>query len=257
MLAGIKLFDLTGKTALVTGGSKGLGYAIAEGFASAGASVALLARNEAEVSAASDRLAIDSAQKTLAIRGDVTNEADVRAAVDATLGAFGALDILVNSAGINIRGPIDELTLEQFREVNRINVEGTWLMSRAVVAHMKDHRGGRTINLASALGLVGLGDRTPYCASKGAIVQMTRALAIEVAPFNITVNAICPGPFLTEMNLAVKDDPKFVQFILGATALGRWGELEEIQGSAIYLASAAGGYTTGATLVVDGGWTAR
>jgi gluconate 5-dehydrogenase len=122
---------------------------------------------------------------------------------------------------------------------------------------MKKAGGGKIINLASTLGLVGLANRTPYTASKGAVVQMTRALGLELAPFNINVNAICPGPFLTEMNLAIADSEESKKFIVGATALGRWAELREIQGAAIFLASDAASYMVGSMLTVDGGWTAR
>ena len=226
MLPGIKLFDLTNKTAIVTGGSKGLGLAMAEGLASAGANL-------------------------------VTSEEEIQKAVATTIKEFGSIDILINNAGINIRGPIDELSYEDFKKVQQTNVDGTWLPSKAVVPQMKKQKSGRIINLASTLGVVGLANRTPYATSKGAVVLMTRALALELAPFNITVNAICPGPFLTDMNIPIKDDENTKKFIIGAVALERWGELKEIQGAALYLASAASSYTTGSLITVDGGWTAR
>lgn len=257
MLPGIKLFDLMNKTAIVTGGSKGLGLAMAEGLASAGANIVIISRNEKEGKAAAEKIIKEYKTKAIAISATVTSEEEIQKAVATTIKEFGSIDILINNAGINIRGPIDELSYEDFKKVQQTNVDGTWLPSKAVVPQMKKQKSGRIINLSSTLGVVGLANRTPYATSKGAVVQMTRALALELAPFHITVNAICPGPFLTDMNIPIKDDENTKKFIVGAVALERWGELQEIQGAALYLASAASSYTTGSLITVDGGWTAR
>lgn len=256
-LPGIKQFDLTGKAAVVTGGSKGLGLAMAAGLASAGADLLLVNRNAAEGQAAAEQLAQDFNVKAHAFAADVTKQDEAEAMAARAVELFGKIDILINSAGINIRGPIDELKLDDFTKVMDVNVTGTWLCCRAVVPQMKAQGDGRIINLASTLGLVGLANRTPYTASKGAVVQMTRALALELAPFRINVNAICPGPFLTEMNVPIAHTDEAKNFVVGATALGRWGELREIQGAAIFLASEAATYLVGTMLTVDGGWTAK
>ena len=256
-LPGIKLFDLTGRTALITGGSKGLGLAMAAGLASAGADVLLVSRHLAEAEAAAQQLTREFGRKAVGLAADVAVAAEVDALFAAATRDLGQIDILINSAGINIRGPIAELTPEQFDQVMNVNVRGTWLCCRAALAGMRARKWGRILNLASAIGLVGLAGRTPYTASKGAVVQMTRTLSLEVAADGITANAICPGPFLTEMNLSIADTEDGKKFVVGATALKRWARLEEIQGAAIYLASDAASYVTGAMLAVDGGWTAQ
>lgn len=257
MLPGIKQFDLSGKAAIITGGSKGLGLAMAAGLASAGADVMLVNRNGVDGVSAARQLSKDFGIKAISFAADIASQEQTENMAAAAMDSFGKIDILINSAGINIRGPIDEITLNDFNKVMEVNVNGSWLCCRAVTPFMKKNRSGSIINLASTLGLVGLANRTPYTASKGAIVQMTRGLALELAPFNIRVNAICPGPFLTEMNIPIADTEEGQKFVVGATALGRWGEMREIQGAAIFLASDAGSYLVGSMLTVDGGWTAR
>lgn len=256
-LPGIKQFDLTGQVAIITGGSKGLGLAMAAGLASAGADVLLASRNIDEGQAAAEQLTEEFGKRAIAFSGDVTQPGVNDAMVQLAVETFGKVDILVANAGVNIRGPIDELSTDQFQQVMDVNVKGVWLSCRAAIPVMKRAQYGRLVLLASSLGLVGLADRTPYCSSKGAVVQMTRALGLELAKTGITCNAICPGPFLTPMNVPIADDEQTKKSIVGAVAMERWGQMREIQGAAMLLASPASSYMTGSTITVDGGWTAQ
>lgn len=250
-------FRLDGRTALVVGGNRGLGIEMAKALAEAGASIFIAARDEARNAEACALISELFSRPCTARKCDITNANDVAATVAEAADKFGTVDILINSAGINIRGPIDGVTPVDFDKVQRVNVNGTWLMCREVVPHMKRQRYGRIINIGSMLSVVGMAERTPYAASKGAVLQMTRALAIELARDNITVNAILPGPFATEMNLPLTQDPEKYAAFVSRIPMGRWGELHEIGGLALYLASNASSYVTGAAFSIDGGWSAQ
>lgn len=248
-------FRLDGRTAIVTGGTKGLGLAMAEGLAEAGADVGIVSRNQDETQATADQIAQATGRKARGYRCDVTVAADVDGLVEQVLADFGRIDILVNNAGVNIRGSIDSLTLEEFTQVQNINVVGPWLMCKAVGKHMVAQGYGRVVNIGSTLSIIALPGRTPYASSKGAIWQMTRALALEWAPHGITVNCMMPGPFATEMNQSLMDDPQAYKDFIAKIPLGRWGDLEEIKGLALFLASDASSFVTGAGVTIDGGWT--
>ena len=256
-LPGIHLFDLTGKNAIVTGGSQGLGLAMAEGLASAGANIAIVNRNEQKGIAAAKRIKELYDVEAISIIADVTQEEQTLKMAQVAIATFGKIDILINNAGISVRGGIEEVSAADFKRVMDVNVTGVWLCTKALTPHMKANKNGRIINTGSTLGLVGYAERSTYVASKGAVVTMTKGLALELAPWNINVNAICPGPFLTEMSQATANSPEANKMIVDSTALERWGELKELQGIAIYLASDAATYTVGAAISVDGGWVAK
>jgi NAD(P)-dependent dehydrogenase (short-subunit alcohol dehydrogenase family) len=254
-MAVLDRMKLDGRVALVTGGTKGLGRSMAEGFAEAGASVAVVSRHADQAAEVALAITAATGQKAKGYGCDVTVAEQVDRLVADVMEDFGQVDILLNNAGINTRGAIDELTLEQFLEVQHINVTGPWLLCRALAGHFKSRRYGRVINIGSTLSVIALANRTPYATSKGAILQMTRALALEWAPYGITVNCMMPGPFATEMNLPIKNDPVAYEQFVAKIPLGRWGELEEIQGLAVFLASDAASFVTGAAIAIDGGWT--
>jgi NAD(P)-dependent dehydrogenase (short-subunit alcohol dehydrogenase family) len=252
---GAGLFSLAGKVALVTGSSKGLGLDMAVALAEAGASVCLTSRHQAEVDAAAVAVRVATGQRVLAIEADAGKADDVDRMVDSVLAEFGALDILVNNAGINRHSYVHEQSEEDWNTVLRIDLSGPMLCTRAAARHMIPRRSGRIINIASILGLVGYPKRGPYCAAKGALINLTRCYAVELAEHGISVNCICPGPFETPMTSALVQGPVREDFTR-RIPMGRWGNPRELVGSVVYFASEAASFTTGAVLTVDGGWTA-
>jgi NAD(P)-dependent dehydrogenase (short-subunit alcohol dehydrogenase family) len=249
-----ELFDLTGKVALITGASKGLGKALAIGLARAGADLALCARNREDLERAREEI------KPLGTRVeiftlDVLDAGQVQETTEVVLQAFGRVDILVNNAGINIRKPVLDLTEADWDHVLSTNLKGYFLMARAVVPDMVKRKKGKVINMASILGAVGLENQLPYASSKGGVIQMTKVMALEWARFNINVNAIGPTYFETPLVAALRNDPERFRFINERTPMGRWGQPEELEGTVVFLASRASDFITGQTIFVDGGWT--
>jgi NAD(P)-dependent dehydrogenase (short-subunit alcohol dehydrogenase family) len=251
----LERFRLDGKTALVTGGNRGLGKQMSLALAEAGAAVAIVSRRAAEAEAAASEIAAATSRTCRGYACDVTVPEQVEALVGRVLKDFGGVDVLINNAGVNIRGPIEKLTLEEFRQVQETNVTGPWLLCRALALHFKERRSGRVINIGSTLSVVTMPERTPYATSKGAVLQLTRTLALEWAPLGVTVNCVLPGPFATEMNKSLVENPKVYQEFIARVPLGRWGNLDEIGGLVVFLASDASSFITGAAIPIDGGWT--
>ena len=248
-------FDLSGRLALITGGGSGLGFAMAEGLARAGARVVLNGRNRAKLEAAAHRLVADGhTASTCAF--DVTDEAAVTAGIGEVERAIAPIDILVNNAAVNHRKPLPEYSYAEWRALQAANLDGPFLVTRAVLPGMQARGRGKIINVCSLASDIGRPHIVAYATSKGALKMLTRALAVEAAPYNVQVNGIAPGFFKTEMNAPLIANPEFSAWVRKRTPAGRWGEPPEIAGAAVFLASSAADYVTGHLLYVDGGFSA-
>jgi NAD(P)-dependent dehydrogenase (short-subunit alcohol dehydrogenase family) len=249
-----KLFDLTGRAALVTGGSKGLGKAMASGFAEAGADVVISSRHEDELEAAAAeiRSAAGNNVRVAYVVADLTRRDDARRLADEALAALGRVDILVNNAGSNMPQPIDAIRDEDWDALVELNLNSCMALTRALVGPMKERRWGRVLHISSIMALTSAPGRNAYSATKSALIGLTRASANDLGPFGITVNCLAPGPFMTDLPASVFTQEQIDAFAR-KTVLGRWAQPEELVGPALLLVSDAGSYITGATLVVDGG----
>jgi NAD(P)-dependent dehydrogenase (short-subunit alcohol dehydrogenase family) len=250
-----KLHDLTGRVALVTGGGSGLGRAMAWGMACNGAALAIVDRDAKTAEACAAEIIGGCGARAIAVEADVSQEGNVEGAVGEVLARLGCIDILVNNAGHNIRKPLLDYALEEFESLHAVHVRGTFLFCRAVGRHMRERKSGAIINIASILGHVAAQNVSPYAAAKAAIVQLTKVLALELAPHGVRVNALAPGYIDTTLTRQHATDVR--ERITDATPLGRFGEARELIGPALFLASDASSFVTGSSLIVDGGWTAQ
>jgi gluconate 5-dehydrogenase len=242
------LFDLTGKVALVTGAHRGLGYAIAKGLANAGATVVINARSAQALSAAADKIGAS------ARAFDITDRDAARTAIESIEAEHGHLDILVNNAGIQRRSPMVDFKREDWDALVETNLTAPFFVSQMALPGMIARKHGKIIHIASLTSELARPNIVPYAATKGGVRQMTRGMAVELAPHNIQVNAIAPGYFATEMNTALIENAEFNDWVCRRTPAGRWGQPRELAGLAVFLASPASDFITGQVIYVDGGF---
>jgi len=248
----VKLFDLSGKVAIVTGGNGGIGLGMAQGLAAAGARVAVVGRNAEKSEHAARRVGADA----MAVTADVTRPDQVEKAVGEVTGRFGRLDVLVNNAGIIVRKAPQDMRLDEWNSVMDANVTGVFLMAKAAYPALKLAGGGKVINIGSMASIFGSSYASSYAASKGAVVQLTRSLALAWAADNIQVNAILPGWFDTDMTRKARSEvPGLNERVLARTPAGRWATPDDMAGTAVWLASAASDFVTGIAVPVDGGYS--
>jgi len=246
------LFDLSGRVALVTGGSKGLGKAMARGFAEAGADVIISSRHEGELKSALEEIRRGTEVRGAYFVADMTNRDDVKRLAEQSLEKMGRVDVLVNNAGSNVPEVIDQITDANWDRTVELNLTSCMALTRALVPQMKERKWGRVIYISSIMGLASKPGRDAYSATKAALIGLARANALELGPFGITVNCLAPGPFLTDLPGSILSADEKAWFAK-RTAVGRWADPRELAGPALMLASEAGSYITGQTLVVDGG----
>ncbi len=251
----VQIFDLTGKRALITGSSQGIGYALAAGLASAGADLVLNGRNEDRLAMAAEGLRAEGGKVGIAAF-DVTDPEAVTAGIDRTEAEIGAIDILINNAGMQFRTPLEDFPHDKWRELVSTNIDSAFFVGQAVARHMIKRGRGKIINICSVQSELARPGIAPYTATKGAMKMLTKGMCTDWAGYGLQINAIGPGYFKTELNKALVEDPEFTAWLEKRTPAGRWGNVEELSGAAIFLASDASSFVNGHILYVDGGITA-
>ena len=251
------IFSLSGKTALITGGSRGIGLAIAEGLAESGADAVIVARDQKQLQAAKQQIQSHSGKKVWTFSFDLKNIEQIGELFENIISKVKNIDILVNCAGTTNRIPAEDVEIENWKQVMELNLTAVFVMSQAFCRHRKQiGKGGRIINIGSLLCHSARPTIAPYAASKGGLLMLTKSLAVEWAKYNINVNAIGPGYIATELTAPLKADEDFNRWVLSRTPLERWGQPEDLVGAAVFLASSASNFVTGQIIYVDGGWVA-